>query len=75
MFVSKHFRNFVHSRAVSSLLHGCIFEVAPANLLQISFSLLNISSKKCVAHQKLNLLCSRLAHEREKFFAKLSANR
>ena len=56
MFISKQFRNFVRSKSV---LHDCIFEVTRAHSIQIS-SILEISSKKFVAHQKLDLLCSRM---------------
>ena len=43
---------------------NCIFEVTCASSKQIYFSILEISPKKCAAHQKSNLLSLRLAHER-----------
>ena len=58
MFISKQFRNFVHSKSVYSVFRDCIFEVTRANSVQISFSILQISPKNCVAHSKLNLLRS-----------------
>ena len=72
MFISKQFKNFVHSKAVLSIFCNCIFEGTRAKSMQISFSILEISLKKCVAYQKLNLLCS-LAHEHERSFVKVSA--
>ena len=53
MFISKQFRNFVHSKSVYSVFRDCIFEVTRVNSVQISFSILKISPKKCVAHLKL----------------------
>ena len=57
MFLSKQFRNFVHSKSVCLVFRDCIFEVTRANSMQISFPIFEISPKKCVAHLKLNLLC------------------
>ena len=72
MFTSKQFRNFVHSKSVDSVFSDCVFEITRANSVQVSFSILEISSKKCVAHLKINFAL--LAHKRERFFAKVSAN-
>ena len=54
MFINKQFRNFVHSKSVYSVFRDCIFEVTRVNSVQISFSILEISPKKCVAHLKLD---------------------
>ena len=55
MFINKQFRNFALSKSV---FRYCIFEVARVNSINISFSIMKILSKKCVANLKLNLLCS-----------------
>ena len=60
MFISKQFKNFVHSKSVYSVFHDCIFEVTCANSIQTYFSILEISPRKCVAHLKLNLLRLRM---------------
>ena len=60
MFINKQFRNFVHSKSVYFVFRDCIFEVTRVNSVQISFSILETLSKKCVAHLKLNLFCSRI---------------
>ena len=60
MFVCKQVKSFVHSKSVYSVFRDCIYEVTRANSTQISFSIPEISPKKCVAHLKLNLLCSRM---------------
>ena len=60
VITNKQFKTFVHSKSVYSVLCDCIFEVTRANSVQISFFILEISPKKCIAHLKLNLLCSRM---------------
>ena len=72
MFLSKQFRNFVHSKSVYTVFRDCIFEVIRANSVQISFSTLKFLRKvRCTSTIKLALL----ALEHERFFAKVSANR
>ena len=74
MFLSKQFRNFVQSKAVSSIFRDCTFETTRANSIQISFSIVEILPKKFVAHQKLSLL--RLHMNAKDFSAKeVAANR
>ena len=58
MFISKQFRNFVHSKSLKSVFCNCFFEITHANSIQSSFSILKILPKKCVAHLYLNLLHS-----------------
>ena len=60
MLISKQLKSFVHSKALQSVFRDSIFEVSHPKSTQISVSILEISSKNCAAHQKLNFNASKL---------------
>ena len=67
MFIRKQFKNFDRSNSVY-FFRDCVFEVTRANSIQITFSILEISTEEVHCTSKIKLAL--LAHERERFLAK-----